>query len=574
MNIILFSIFKEDYMNFKDFFSQVFSYSQSKNHEFHLSKSQINEQNLDSENENNKEIKNIFNSIDVNIDYIKTKYNLLINSDIVIREFLLNAKGKQYKALLLYIDGMVDTQILNDFVLRPLILKNRSNTSDSNRVISEAVTNNITVRKVKKFNLPDFIISSLLPQNSINKVSTFEEAFMGVNSGDCALFIDTINVAFDIDVKGFKQRSIEKPSNETVIKGAQEAFVENIRTNTSMLRRLTNNENLIIENVNVGKITKTKCAICYMKNIVNLDLLAEVKYRINNLDVDSVLSAGQLEQLITLDNFLGLPKVISTERADNSVKNLLQGKIIIIINGSPYALILPAVFMDFLTSSEDTNLKPLYSNFLRIIRSIAAFLTLFLPGLYVAITSFHLEIFPTELLFSIIASRQNVPFPIIFEILIMELSFEIIREAGLRVPSPIGPTIGIVGALVLGQAAVSADIASPILIIIVAIAGISSLAIPDYTFGFHLRIYRFVFILLGYIAGILGIGIGIFIYLSEICDLESFGVSYTSPYAPLSNIKNNSFLLKPIWMRENRAEFLKTQKEKSQNHISMKWRNN
>ena len=218
--------------------------------------------------------------------------------------------------------------------------------------------------------------------------------------------------------------------------------------------------------------------------------------------------------------------------------------------------------IDFFSSPEDTNLKTVFANFLKIIRIISAFFALLLPGLYIAITSFHREIIPTELLYSILSSRQSVPFPIILEILTMEISFEIIREAGLRVPSPIGPTLGIVGALVLGQAAVSAGIVSPISIIIVAITGISSFAIPDFTFSFHLRYFRFAFILLGFLAGFLGIGIGIFIYLSALCNLETFGVSYTTPYAPVINSKNNGFLLPPIWKREYRATYLASKREK------------
>lgn len=563
-------------MNIKDIINNVFAYTPKNYHEFSLPDSNDNSIIAQQQNikENFQEPKKVFTSLDVNLEYIKTKYNTLINSDIVIREFILNARGKQYKAFLLYIDGMVNSQILNDFILEPLMLRNKSNLfdNDQNRIISEAITNNITVRKVKKFNLDEYIENCLIPQNSVKRTSSFDDIFVGVNSGNCALFIDTLSICFDLDIKGFEKRSISKPENEVVIKGSHEAFVENIRVNTSLLRRLINNENLIIEDIKVGKITKTNCAVCYMQDITNNDLVSEVKYRLNNLDIDSLLSAGELEQLLTDDNILGVPKILVTERPDNAVKNLLQGRVVVIVNGSPYALIMPAILIDFLSSPEDTNLKTIFGNFLKRIRLLAAFFTLLLPGLYIAITSFHNEIIPTELLYSILASRQSVPFSIIFEILIMEFSFEIIREAGLRVPSPIGPTLGIVGALVLGQAAVSAGIVSPILIILVAITGISSFAIPDFTFSFHLRFFRFAFIILGFISGFLGIGLGLFVYLSYLCNLETFGISYTSPYAPAINSKNNGFLLPPIFKREYRASYLNTKRQKRQDKISMKWR--
>lgn len=374
---------------------------------------------------------------------MRTKYNLLINSDVILREFTINARGKQYNAFLVYIDGMVDSEIMDKFILEPLMLRNKNNLFDGTqtKVISEAVANNITVRKVKKFNLSNYLMGCLMPQNAVKEVTDFDEVANGINSGNCALFVDTLNLAFDIEVKGFKQRSIDTPNNEVVIKGPHEAFVENIRTNTSLIRRIVNNENLIIENLEVGKITKTKCAVCYIKNITNTDLINEVKYRLNNLEVDSLLSAGELEQLIVDNNALGIPQTISTERPDKAAKYLLKGRVIVIVNGTPYGVIMPAILVDFLTSPEDTNLKVNFANFLRVLRFLAAFITLLLPGLYVALTSFHQEILPTGLLFSILASRENVPFPIIVEILLMEISFELIREAVLRVPTAIGSTI-------------------------------------------------------------------------------------------------------------------------------------
>lgn len=565
-------------MNVKNIFQTLFAYEPPIEYNFSLPEdtqsTEANDNQAISSATDIEEKVNIFPSLNVNLEYMKTKYNLLINSDVILRQFTINARGKQYNAFIVYIDGMVDSEIMDKFILEPLMLRNKSNLYEGtqNKVISEAVANNITVRKVKKFDLSNYLMGCLMPQNAVKEVTDFETVAGGINSGNCALFVDTLNLAFDIEVKGFKQRSVDSPNNEIVIKGPHEAFVENIRTNTSLLRRIVNNENLIIENLEVGKITKTKCAICYMKNITNTDLINEVKYRLNNLEIDSLLSAGELEQLLVESNALGIPEMISTERPDKTAKYLLKGRVVVIVNGTPYGIIIPAILIDFLTSPEDTNLKVNFANFLRMLRFLAAFITLLLPGLYVAITSFHQEILPTGLLYSILSSRENVPFPIIVEILLMEFSFELIREAGLRVPSAIGPTIGIVGALVLGQAAVSAGIVSPILIIIVAMTGIASFAIPDFSFGFHLRYFRFAFVLLGFMAGFLGIALGLFVYISFVCSLRSFGVSYTTPFAPTTSSKGNGYLLNPIWKREYRPSYIASKKEKEQAKISMKWK--
>lgn len=563
----------------KDFFSNLFSYENDEKYNFILPETPTTYGVFKDDDNSDEKIleeanKNIYPSLDVNLDYIKVKYNSLINSDVIIREFTLSARNKQYKAFMLYIDGMVDSVTINDFVLEPLMLRNRANIydGDQNRVISEAVTNNITVRKIKKFNLDDYIYNCLVPQNNITRVTEFEKIISDVNTGNCALFVDTLNIAFDIDVKGFKQRSVDSPNNEIVIKGPQEAFVESIRTNTSLIRRIVNNENLVIESIEVGKISKTKCAVCYIQNIANNDLVAEVKYRLNNLDVDSLLSSGQLEQLIEETNKYSIPQILSTERPDKATKHLFEGRVVVLINGNPYSLIMPATFIDFMSSPEDTNLNFYFANFLKIIRILALIITLLFPATYIAIIDFHQELIPTELLFAILASRENVPFPVIFELLVMEISFELIREAGLRVPSPIGPTIGIVGALVLGQAAVSASIVSPILIIIVALTGIASFAIPDFSFGFHIRILRFVFIFLAYIAGFLGIGLGLFVYISILCSLKSFGVPYMVPYSPVTHSEGNGYMVYPTWKKEKRADYLNTKKPESQKHISMNWR--
>lgn len=558
--------------NFKDIFKNIFIPKNTNDYDFTIDPNIKEQCNL--EENSNKKPQTIFPSIDVSLEYIKVKYNTMINSDIVLREFTLNARNRQYKAFLLFIDGMVNSDFLNNNVLTPLMLRNRANTfeSDQTQILSEAKTNNITVRKIKKFDIKEYIKDCLLPQNNLTILYNFDEVLDNVNLGSCALFVDTLDIAYNIDVKGFKQRSVQPPTNEIVIRGAQEAFTEVLRTNTSLLRRFVNNENLIIETVSVGKLSKTPCSICYLNNVANSDLVAETKFRLNNINVDYILSSGQLETLIEDTPSYSLPQIIATERPDRVSGYLLEGRVAIIVNGSPYVLVVPGILTDFLSSPEDNNLKYQFANLLKGLRVLGLFITLLLPALYIAITNFHLELIPTELLFAMVSARSTVPFPIIIELLIMEIAFELIREGGLRVPSPIGPTIGIVGALILGQAAVEANIVSPILIIIVATTAISSFVIPDFSLSFHCRVTRFIYIILAYLAGFLGIAIGLCIHLFMISNLKSFGVSYLEPYIPSDkNVKNGIFLA-PSWKREKRHDFLNTKRENKQSHYSMGWK--
>ena len=551
---------------FKTIFSNLFIYHETKKYDFDLPETQIDNPNEETSNS----LGNVSKNIDNNLNTIKIVYNSLINSDIKIREFTLVAQNIEYKAFLIYIDGMSDATLINNFILKPLMLRNPSNTYISNPPKSIPNNSHIKVRKI--FNLENYIYKSLLPQNDIKKKADLKELISDINSGNSVLFVDTLNIAFSLDVKGFKSRSISSPNNEVVVRGSQESFVEVIRTNTSILRRLVNNENLIVENIEVGKISKTKVAVCYLKNLANDTLVAEVKFRINNLDIDSLVSSGELEQLIQ-DNGYSLPQLIATERPDKAVNHLYEGRVVIIVNGSPFVLVAPCVFVDLITSPEDLNLKYQYSNLLRIMRFIAAFFALLLPAFYLSVSAYHQELIPTSLLFAIASSRESVPFSIFFEIILMEVSFELIREAGLRVPSPVGPTIGIVGALILGEAAVSADIVSPILIIIIAITGICSFAIPDFSLSFSFRFLRFIFLILAYVAGMLGIAVCSFICLCILSNIKSFGVAYTAPYLPSSS-KNTrtSFFVRPVWKREKRAPFLNPKSEDEEANISMLWK--
>lgn len=417
-------------------FNKIFKYKEPEEYEFILSDAQNN---LNEEEFIKEDNQTIYPSLEDNLNYLKIQYNMLINNDIKIRKFNLNVYNKKIPAFLFFIDGMIDSDAINNFILQPLLLKNSIKMNENKKTTNQILDNE--KQKFIKFNLENFLYSSLIPQNSVEKVTEFKEVAAKVNAGFCALFVESLNIALCVETKGFEGRSVSNPITEAVVKGAHEGFVENIRTNTSLIRKIINNENLVIEETSVGKISKTQVAICYIKNIANDDLVAEVKHRVNNLDIDYLLSSGQLSQIIKDNPTTPFPQAISTERPDRTSSYLLLGRIAIIVNGSPFALIVPAILIDFLTSPEDYNLNYHYANFLRGLRSIALLFALFLPGLYIAITMYHQELIPSELLFAIISAREAIPFPIFFEIIIMEVSFELIQEASIRVPATFSTTV-------------------------------------------------------------------------------------------------------------------------------------
>lgn len=551
----------------KDLYNKIFKYEEKENYNFILPN---NSNNIDDKEfqKTNKELVNF--NLNENLEYLKVKYNMLINSDIKIRDFSLNIQGKKIPAFILYIDGIVSSKEINDYVLKPLLFKNSIKMKEQT---SELLSSQ--KKQFSKFNLENFLYSSLIPQNSVSKETEFKEIISKVNSGFCALFVDSISCCLCIESKGFPTRSISKPITEEVVKGSHVGFVENLRTNTSMIRKIVNNEKLIIEELTIGKLNKTQVAICYLNHITNDDLVAEVKYRLNNLKIDYILSSGQLEQFIKDNCKTAFPQSISTERPDKACNYLILGRIIILVNGSPFSIILPASLIDFLTSPEDFNLNYNYANFLRILRAVALVCALLVPGMYVAITMFHYELIPSELLFAIVASREAIPFPIIFEIIIMEICFELIQEASIRVPSSFSTTVGIIGALILGDAAISANIVSPILIIIVAFSGICAFTIPDNTLRFAIRMFRFMYIILGYISGFLGIALGFFIHFLILANQSSFGVPFFTPYIPYNKIsENDNLFMNPVWKREKRSKILNTKSPTLEEHISMKWRKN
>ena len=489
-----------------------------------------------------------------NIAYLKYRYSIPDSADVVIREFNITVKGKTIPTFIIFIDGMINTDILDMAILQPLMLLSNMEIKDSENDIENIVKNR------------------LLPHNQIKILREFSEIIDDVNFGGCGIFVDGIDVAFTADIKGWKSRGVDRPNTEMVIRGPQEGFIESLRTNTGLIRKILKDASLIVENVTVGKRSKTPCSLLYVKDIVNDSLVEEVKRRLNGINIDYLIDSGELEQLLEDNSFLAVPQIIATERPDRVAAMLTEGKVAILVQGSPFALVMPATHIDLFHSSEDSYIRFPYANLLRIIRLCAVAMSLLLPGFYIAITNYHHEMIPTDLLFAIEASRERVPFPSLAEILIMEFAFEFIREAGIRIPGPLGSTLGIIGGLILGQAAVAANIVSPIMIIIVAVTGIGSFAIPNFSLGYAYRILRFVYIFLGAVAGFFGITAGLFLQGIWLTSAKSFGVPFMSPLGPVTKgAAIDQVLRAPIWKQEKRPDYLNVKKFEKQSHISRQW---
>lgn len=469
----------------------------------------------------------------VNIERMKKEFNVSKSMDVVIREFKV---ARKIDAFILYIEGMVDKDTINGFILKQLM------TPEYFEDLKESCNIN-------------YIADNVLSINRVVKEKKYGKIIQMVLNGITALFVDGCDECLIIENQGYEKRNVEQPVTEKVIRGAQEGFSESLDTNITLIRRIIRNKNLVAEKMTVDKTNKTNCVLLYLENVANPAIIKELKRRIKNINIDFISGNGMLEELISDQSQLPFPQIMTTERPDRAASFIMDGKVILIIEGTPFASSIPSSFFESIQSPEDFGLKWQYATFLRYLRLTAVIITLLLPGLYVAVTLYHQEMIPTELLNSIVKSRENVPFPTIVEILFLELAFEVIREGGTRVPGAIGNTLGIVGALILGQAAAQAQLVSPILIIIVATAGINSFVIPAYSMDFTVRLLRFVFILFGAAAGFYGISVALVIVVGLACSAKSFGVPYFAPVAPKMKANPDVIASLPAYKQKIRPDF-------------------
>lgn len=403
---------------------------------------------------------------------------------------------------------------------------------------------------------------------------TLEEAAQGMLCGDTLVFLEGYDKALKIPDKGYPGRGVYETESEKIIRGSNEGFSESIKLNTALIRKRLRSPHVKVKESFAGKRTNTNVDLVYMKDLIHPGVLKEAEKRLGEFEIDGALDSGIIEQLTEKRKYSPFPQFQTTQRPDRAAMAILEGRIVMLTDNSPVALIFPATYNTFIQTSDDYYSRWEIASFTRVLRYLASFLAMVFPGLYLAMTNFHTQILPTDLLLSLAAARQGVPFPALVEVLIMEMAFELLREAGVRLPGANGNTIGIVGGLIIGQAAVDANIVSPIVVIVIALTALCSFAVPNEELGTAFRILKFAFIFLcgwmgffGFLAGLLGV----LIHLSH---LESFGIPYLAPFvgADLSGYQDErdtflrlplEFLKKrPVYTREGARTRLKINKDK------------
>jgi spore germination protein KA len=459
------------------------------------------------------------------------------STDIHFQELLVN--GNQHLLVtLLLVDGMVETALVTESILKPL----------TNRSI-EARTAQELIKKIEQGGI------YFAPQQTHTSLEGVLGAVLG---GQVAVIFDQERTAITFDVRGFEKRRISEPTSENVIKGGKDAFVETLRMNTATLRRRINSTHLVIEETIVGQRSFHRLAIVYIKGLTNPDLVNELRERINHIDIDAICATGDVEERIIDRPYSPFPQILFTERPDKFCANIMEGRAGLLIDTFPTGFIVPANFAQFIQAPEDYSMNYAISSIVRLGRYLMFLVALLLPGYYVALTTFHQEMIPTDLAVAIAEAEQGVPFPSFMEVIIMLLAFEVLLEAGLRLPRAIGQAVSIVGAVVVGQAAVDARLVSPSVVIAIAITGIAGYTMPNQDLGNSLRLARLAMVILASLTGLPGIAIGVLLLIYHLASIETFGVPYLAPLVGNEGGKLQDTLFRfPLAMLQKRPAVLK-----------------
>jgi len=453
----------------------------------------------------------LYDDVNKNIERL---LNELGNSSDVSFRMVESPYEKKLKAAVIHLDGLADENIINENMMTPLI-----------QLLKES-DQEVTVKEIEEK------VPQILTVSQLNIKENWHEFMSAVLTGDTVVLLNGSSKIFIGNTKKLQSRAVTEPTSQTVVRGPKDSFTENLRTNTSLIRARIQDPNLRLDSMKIGSVTQTDIGIMYIQGNADERIVDEIKERLKNIKVDGVLESSYIEEFIQDDTTTIFPLLLNTERPDAVVGNLLEGRIAIIVQGTPFVLIAPAIFSQFFQSPEDYYQNYYIASFLRILRFGSFFLSMYVSAIYLALITHHQGLIPTTLMVSLMAQRETVPFPAIVEVLIMELAFEMLREAGIRMPRAIGPAVSIVGALILGQAAVDAGFVSAAVVIIVAISAISNFTLPSTSIVNAARGFRFILIMISAFIGLYGILLMTLCIWLHISSLRSFGIPYFSPFAP------------------------------------------
>lgn len=462
------------------------------------------------------------------------------SSDLIVRRIKFGA-GSDVEILVVHIDGLVNDQMVTQGILMPIGFFSDWSAPDDPSPAS----------------IYSQLKSRLIAKDELSEVGRMEDLLREVCFGNSAIMVDGYNLALIADVKGWRQRSIESSTTEPTIRGSKEAFVETLRTNTSIIRRRIHDPRLRVEERTIGAIGRTSIAVVYIDGVAKNDVVQELRDRIDRISIDSIQGSGVLEEFIEDNPFSPFPTILRTERVDRVAGALLEGRVAIFTDGTPFTLILPCNLFMFLTAPDDYFERFMIGSLLRVLRLILFFIALLLPTLFVAAVTYHQEMIPTNLAVAIAAQREGVPFPALVEAIILDVAYEVLREATVRVPMVFGPAVSILGVLFLGQIAVQAGLVSPFMVITVSISAIASLSCPIFSMGISVRMLRFFLLILGGTLGLYGVIWGIAALMIHLSSLRSFGVPYAEPLLPLIPTGlSDSVVRLPWWVGVKRPKLV------------------
>ncbi|MBO8126970.1 MAG: spore germination protein [Firmicutes bacterium] len=479
------------------------------------------------------------------------------NVDVVIREFVIATKPKPTPAAIVYVEGISNTVTQQFAIIQPLMFLSTLRPDNEQAITQDELFN--------------YLRYCLIPTAHSDETDTKQGVMNHIVTGETVILIDGVAKGIVVETKSWEHRGVSEPKTEASVRGPHEAFTETLRVNTALLRRRIRSPHLRIDMMRIGRRTHTDIGICWLDGITDPKLVEEVKKRLGAIDVDILPYEGILEEYLEDQPYSIFPQVQITERPDRVAAFLSEGRVAIIVDGNPMVLVMPTNFSTYFQTNEDYTERWMYATLLRILRLFSIVNSALLPAFYIAITNYHQEMLPTQLALAFAQARENVPLPAFLEALFMIISLELVREAGLRMPSPVGSTVGIVGALLLGEAAVSANLASPILIIIIALAGLSSFILPQYSQGLVLRFIVYPFVILATGWGLFGVVAGVMVIVIHLSNLTSLGIPYLEPlWRPVEAFRD-TFIRIPMWLMIKRPRFLRPQDSVRQTMTIRKW---